>query len=58
MSPKEQSLAMQLLLQWYEAARQLPRALLPPDTVELLDKTEKFLHHGGGDGESHGQRRG
>lgn len=54
---KEQSQALTLLREWYDHARKLPRELLPPEAVALLDKTEKFISHEDG-GESHGQRRG
>jgi len=53
---KEQSESVVLLREWYDHVRKLPRELLPTAAVELLDKTEKFLHRGP-DPESHGQRR-
>ena len=56
MTLKEQSESVVLLREWYDHMRKLPRELLPTAAVELLDKTEKFLHQGP-DPESHGQRR-
>lgn len=53
---KEQSQAVVLLRKFYDRARKLPRALLEPDDVQLLDEADKFLNHEE-DPESHGQRR-
>jgi hypothetical protein len=57
---KEQSQAVVLLRKFYDRVVKLPRALLDPEDVELLDEAEKFLHCEDDvtPPESHGYRRG
>jgi len=56
---KEQSQAVIMLRKFYDRARAMPRELLTPEDVQLLDDADKFLNHDdGADQESHGQRRG
>lgn len=59
MTLKEQSQAVVLLRKFYDRVSKLPRGLLDPEDVELLDEADRFLNHDdGADQESHGQRRG